>query len=145
MMPFRYSARLIVGLGCPASENAALAPSTAPPGTSLSTYPGTAPPPAPQGPDEPSTCTQSVRLPPTASNSPVAFETITRPVAYPGPSVGRELRSATRPTTSLSCIGPPLPESRFDGVEMRTSRTRSRLLLGGTAHVSSNCTLPSLL
>src|ERR1700683_2952139 len=84
-----------------------LAPFTRPAGTSASVKFGPAvPEPAvPQGPDEPSTCTQSETLPETAPSAPVESIMAAYPAAYAAPCTGRAARSANNPITPDSGMG----------------------------------------
>ena len=129
-----------------------MAPFSAPAGTSASVKFGpAAPAPAvPQGPDEPSTCTQSERLPGTDSSAPVASIMATLFTPYADPSMGRAARSANNPITPDSGMG-ALPATSDGGAappvpcDISTACTRNGLVLGGTAHVSVNWSLPALV
>src|SRR5690242_3754874 len=143
-MPLRNSTRLVAGVGGLASVNVVLAPSTVPPGTSPSENCGPAPP---QGPDVPSTITQSDGFPITPSRPPDELITAARPALNPGPLVGRKPRSPGNPTTSASCMG--VWEGGWTGLAGETDARTSRILSGvsaaPTTQVSSNWIFPSLL
>src|SRR5580704_10655551 len=132
-MPFRYNERLVEGAGTAVRANVALLPSTIPVGRSPSTNVGA---PPPQGPEEPSTCMQSVATPVADSTKPEPSTTAVRPAAKAGPLIGREARSLTSPVTCDSVMGvvkgerlPPRPDPPPDPdpldpvvVATRTSR-----------------------
>ena len=107
-------------------------------------------PEAPQVPAEPSTCRQSDALPLTPSMDPRELMKATRLVAKAAPSSGRAARSAVKPVTWDSLMGPvvisPPPVIAAAVAELtRTALTRTGCVLAGTDHVSWNCTRPSLL
>src|SRR5580704_18384594 len=134
-MPFRYNERLVEGAGTAVRANVALLPSTIPVGRSPSTNVGA---PPPQGPEEPSTCMQSVATPVADSTRPEPSTTAVRPAAKAGPLMGRAARSLISDVTCDSGTGPvrvpvpvpllppvPLPPPVAEPVEgTRTSRTR---------------------
>src|ERR1039458_1325327 len=128
---------LVAGLAIPFSVNTVLEPSTTPTGESPSTKLSAEPdPPLPQGPDEPSTCTQSAGLPTTESTWPLELIVAAWPAANPGATSSRAPRSATSPTTLDSGIGvvpvSVVSEPPDDAGAVRTSRTCSGIRLDGT-------------
>src|SRR5437879_6073549 len=78
-IPLRNSCKLAPGLGLPVKVNEPFDPSTAPAGISVSTNTGPVPPlAAAHAPEDPSTLTQSERLPSTDSIAPSALIIATR-------------------------------------------------------------------
>src|SRR5579863_5664731 len=120
-----------------------------PDGELLSLNDALVPPLLPHAPEEPSTWRQSDGLPEAPSMEPSELMTAALLVENPGPSSSREARSAVRPVTCDSKIGPvvilPPEEMLADDTLTRTALTLSGTVLTGTDHVSWNCTRPSLL
>src|SRR5271157_3616459 len=129
------------GLGVSESVNVVFDPSTLPPGESLSINdaptPPVLPPKLPQAPDEPSTCKQSEALPVAPSIDPSELITAARLGVNAGPSSGRAARSAIRPVTCDSEMGPvvispPVVMAPAVALLTLTALTRTGWLLAGT-------------
>ena len=99
----------------------------------------------PQGPDVPSTLTQSVGSPVADSSSPVGPTTAALDALYSEPLTGRAASSLARPVTSAISIGAvSAPITGVDATVLTALRPTG-VTLAGTAHVSMNWVLPSLL
>jgi hypothetical protein len=151
MMPLRESARLVTGLGFCESVNVVLGRSTIPAGESLFIKDALLPPDDPHAPDDPSTVRQSDGLPLAPSIEPRELMIAARPGEKTGRSSGRAARSAVKPVTCDSRIGPvvpwlpPLVMAPAVATLTRTALTGIGFVPAGTDHVSWNCTRSSLL
>src|SRR3954449_4240651 len=88
--PLRYSRRLVKGVGVLVSVKDVFVPSVEPDGVSSSTKRGPPPPLLlPQGPDVPSTRTQSSGFPMAALSNPEPLMTAALEFANPFPLTGR--------------------------------------------------------
>ena len=117
------------GHGNRAQREETFAPFTKPAGTSASVKFGPAvPEPAvPQGPDEPSTCTQSETLPRDGLQQRQSNRSWPRSGRICGPSTGRAARSANRPITLDSGMGATSGDQRRWRCAPRGLTTSARL------------------
>src|SRR5512140_2829286 len=94
--------RLAAGDGALFSVKLAFTPFTRPAGVSPSAYTRLLDPPAaePHGPELPSTCTQSPKLPEAPSSNPLELMTAARDRANEVPFMDRAFSSAVNPVTS---------------------------------------------